>query len=319
MEVSATIEQAGDKGVSREGNAKLISCQEATIPCEEVAMTLSRQFPIHIIDTIGVAPEYQRLHRHDVLEINWIKSGSGHYIINGQRINFQEGDILLINSNDLHRAYEKEHLVMQVTAFDASWFVHDLRYEHDLLAPFAELGIHFTHLLSRDHSKLLQSILSDMQEEYNRSQPLHVSIVRSHLIRFLAYVSRYLRSEAPLSPDGAARHPSSEHDVKVRAAIQAMDRDFARPWTLKELAGLVYLSPSRFSAVFKQTVGVSPVEYLISVRIKHAVRLLESSDLQIINIALECGFRNLSNFYRLFKSSTGYAPSEVRSGGFTKR
>lgn len=316
--MSATIEQTGDKSVIQEESAEPMSCREAVIPCEEVASTFSRQFPIHIIDTIGVAPEYQRLHRHDVLEINWIKSGSGHYLINGRRIDFQQGDILLINSNDLHRAYEKENLVMQVTSFDASWFMHDLRYDQDLLAPFTELGVHFTHLLNRDHSKLLQSILSEMQEEYNRCRRLHVSIVRSHLIRFLAYVNRYLRSEAPL-PDAAASHAESVHDVKICSVIQVMEREFIRPWTLKELARLAYLSPSRFSAVFKQTVGVSPVEYLISIRIKHAVRLLESSNMQIIEIALECGFRNLSNFYRLFKSSTGYAPSEVRSGVFAKR
>ena len=99
---------------------------------------------------------------------------------------------------------------------------------------------------------------------------------------------------------------------KIRDALELMERHYAREWDLKTLSDRVYLSPARFSAVFKQALGVSPMEYLIKVRLSNAVRLLESSDRKIVDVAYECGFHNLSNFNRLFKCNVGVSPSHVR-------
>ena len=83
-------------------------------------------------------------------------------------------------------------------------------------------------------------------------------------------------------------------------------------WTLEELAALVYLSPSRFSEIFKQAVGMPPLLYLIHIRLENAVAMLEDNQLKIMDIALECGFRTLSNFNRLFKKHIGISPKESR-------
>ena len=87
-------------------------------------------------------------------------------------------------------------------------------------------------------------------------------------------------------------------------------------WTLQELSDLTHLSPSRFSALFQQAVGTSPHHYLIQLRLTHAVHLLETTDQKIIEIAETCGFRNLSNFNRLFKQHVGASPSEIRERAY---
>lgn len=55
------------------------------------------------------------------------------------------------------------------------------------------------------------------------------------------------------------------------------------------------------------------MDYLIQLRLSQAAHLLESTDKMIIEVAEECGFRNLSNFNRLFKQHVGKLPSEVRN------
>ncbi|OXS56260.1 AraC family transcriptional regulator [Cohnella sp. CIP 111063] len=285
----------------------------AEVPKEKFPM--AKQYPIYVADTVGVNSLYQKMHWHDVLEINLIKSGTGHYIINGQKFEFGQGDILLINSNDLHCAYETEGLVMLVVTFDPAWLHGHLRYDPDILSPFKEMGLRFANLLERKHPSLdgLRRTLLDLQEEHVGGRPSHVSMVYSHLLRFLAQVNRDFRMDDLRKP-GKKMNP--EQLQKVRKVIHAMERHFSHPWTLDELASLVYLSPSRFSDIFRRAAGISPLEYLIRIRLEHAVALLDTTDLKITEIAMECGFRTLSNFNRLFKQHLGSSPRTTKNRMF---
>jgi AraC-like DNA-binding protein len=283
--------------------------RSGNIPKEK--LVLAKHYPIQVVDTIGVTAYFQKLHWHDVLEINYIKSGTGYYIINGRTFEFQQGDILLINSNDLHCAYETKDLVMQVISFEASWFLSSLRYDPEILCPFKEMGVHFTNLLDREepHMDLLRGLLLELQEEHDKGGSSYGSMVYSNMLRFLAYVNRYFRRE--VVGKGKDSIGATQLD-KMRKVIYDMEQNFAYQWTLEELAGLVYLSPSRFSDLFRHAVGAPPLLYLIHIRLDHAVRLLESSDMKITDIALECGFRSLSNFNRLFKKHIGASPKISR-------
>ncbi|MBB6634277.1 helix-turn-helix transcriptional regulator [Cohnella thailandensis] len=280
------------------------------IPREKT--NLDKRFPIFIEDTIGVDSGYQKLHWHDALEINLIKSGTGYYIINGETFEFRQGDILLINSNDLHCAYETSDLVLQVISFDGSWLTGTLRYDPEILSPFKEMGVSFTNLLDREHPRIgkLRSLLLEMQQEHAGALRSHTSLVFACLHQFLAYVNRDFRFSAA---DGASRSQVNAAQLdKVRLVIHAMESDLVYPWTLNELSELVFLSPSRFCDIFRRTVGVPPQLYLIQLRLEKAVKLLGTTDLKIVDVAMECGFRNLSNFNRLFNRHFGYAPRTVR-------
>ncbi|GLX71416.1 AraC family transcriptional regulator [Paenibacillus glycanilyticus] len=269
---------------------------------------LPHAFPIVISQSEGVTPHFQRLHWHTALEINYISRGSGYYLINGTRHDFREGDIILINSNDLHRAFEQEELVMTVIMFDPAYFALEQRYDPELLIPFREIGLRFDNLLDRDHPMLsrLGAAILEMRSEYIRQEPHYEAVVRSQLVAFMAFVNRYFAKEQERN------HAHLRGMEVIRQALNLLEADIAYPWSLKELAAAVHLSPSRFSALFVQTVGTSPMDYLIQLRLSAAVNLLETSDKKMIEIAELSGFRNLSNFNRLFKQHIGKQPSEIR-------
>lgn len=275
-------------------------------------VVFSREYPIHLSDTIGVTTQYQRLHSHDALEINMIKAGTGYYIINGVTHDFQPGDIVLIDSAALHCAYEREGLVMQVITFDAAWFIGNQRSDPGVLSPFKEMGVYFTHILDRDnpHLPALRELLLAIQEEHVAARPSYVSVVYAYMLQFFVQVNRHFRQENVQQHTGSVSHAQLE---KMRLVIREMEDRYAHAWTLEELAALAYLSPSRFSDIFRRTVGVSPLMYLIQIRLEHAYQLLETSDLKIVDIAMECGFRTLSNFNRLFKRHVGTEPRHIRS------
>lgn len=279
------------------------------IPKEKVK--LAQHYPLIVVETIGVESVYQLMHWHDVLEINLIKSGSGYYIINGQTYQFEAGDVFLINSNDLHCAYETENLVMLVITFDPSWLVHGLRMDPELLSPFREMGKYYTNRLQRDHSSigLLRSLLLDLQEEHEGQRRSYSTMVHSLLLRFLATINREFRGGNLRDNEGSI---SAKQLERMKQVIMVMEERYSQPWTQEELAALVYLSPSRFSDIFKRAVGMPPMLYLIHIRLERALALLETGGMKITDIALECGFQTLTNFNRLFKKHIGITPGESR-------
>lgn len=268
-------------------------------------------FPFTASTTEGVNPGFQRLHWHQTLEMNYIRSGNGYYLINGMKIPFEQGDLVFINSNDLHRAFETKDLVMDIIMFDPSLLAIDLKYDPELMRPFREAGVDFSHIITHDKpvSRELAQLFHRMMEECRTKDDVFMSLIRADLIRFLGLANRHLQETPQQTVHLSMKHRGMH---VLRDVLHTMELNLGYGWTLNELADLAHLSPSRFSALFHQAVGTSPLNYLIQLRLTHAVHLLETTDLKIIGIAEECGFRNLSNFNRLFKQHIGLSPSELR-------
>ncbi|MCD7034616.1 AraC family transcriptional regulator [Metabacillus sp. GX 13764] len=82
--------------------------------------------------------------------------------------------------------------------------------------------------------------------------------------------------------------------------------------TIKDMAQKASLSPSRFSAVFKEKYRQAPHQYLLEMRIQHAIELLQTSMLSQEEIAEYCGFADIHHFSKAFKKRTGQPPGKYR-------
>lgn len=81
---------------------------------------------------------------------------------------------------------------------------------------------------------------------------------------------------------------------------------------LQELADIAHLSTDRFSHLFKEITGMSPVEYIINERINKACELLTNTSLSTTKIASECGFCTSSYFTQKFAQYMKVTPTEYR-------
>ncbi|QHT63810.1 helix-turn-helix transcriptional regulator [Paenibacillus lycopersici] len=86
----------------------------------------------------------------------------------------------------------------------------------------------------------------------------------------------------------------------------------SEPLTVREMAARANLSPSRFSAKFKEEFGVAPHRYLLRLRIQHAKELLADSAHGMEEIAAYCGFADIHHFAKMFKKETGTTPGAFR-------
>ena len=93
---------------------------------------------------------------------------------------------------------------------------------------------------------------------------------------------------------------------------QTLRQNLSHHWTIEEMAALVGLGTTAFTEKVKNYTGFSPLNYLITIRISEAIRLLKGQDLHITDIALDTGFYSSQHFSTTFKKLTGYTPSEFR-------
>ena len=101
---------------------------------------------------------------------------------------------------------------------------------------------------------------------------------------------------------------------KIRAAAEFIEAYYEQPIKLGDIAYKVNLSVSGLSHLFKEQMGVTPIEYLTNIRIERAKKLLLTTDKKCCNIYYEVGYNGQSHFSRKFKEVTGMTPLEFRAG-----
>lgn len=99
---------------------------------------------------------------------------------------------------------------------------------------------------------------------------------------------------------------------------KSLRQNLAHQWTVEEMAGLVGLGTTSFTEKVKNYSGFSPLNYLITIRISEAIKLLKRLDLNVTDIALDTGFYSSQHFSTTFKKLTGYTPSEFRKKNIVK-
>jgi len=126
-----------------------------------------------------------------------------------------------------------------------------------------------------------------------------------------ALVIHLLRHYSTLTQSIASPHSSFNH-TQLQQAIDYIHTYLNRDLSLAELASVVNISPTYFASLFKQTMGISPHQYVIQQRVERAKVMLMKTDLAIADIALQVGFSSQSHLTQQFKRLTGMTPKQIR-------
>ncbi|MBE9031032.1 helix-turn-helix domain-containing protein [filamentous cyanobacterium LEGE 11480] len=100
---------------------------------------------------------------------------------------------------------------------------------------------------------------------------------------------------------------------QLRQILDYIDAHLDQEIKLADLAQLLDMSQFHFSRLFKQSLGISPYQYLLQQRVERAKQLLKTTDRFITDIALTCGFNSHSHLSKQFRQLTGMTPKAYRS------
>ena len=117
------------------------------------------------------------------------------------------------------------------------------------------------------------------------------------------------------TPSGAPRSRSSAQPRPVADALVFMHENYAQELSLSDIAAAAHLSPFHLARVFKQSLGISPHQYLIQLRVNSARWLLSAGagDRSLAELANAVGFADQSHLTRHFKRVLGVTPRQLRN------
>lgn len=251
-------------------------------------------------------------HHHTEIELSFVLGGKGKFKVREKYYDILPGAVFLFPSNEVHwieRIDEGETLHLLDLKFEPRlvWSPQLNLFDDNCLRTL--FGSECTNYISPSDPVAAEigDIMREMHRECLGSEKGNEIVVKSDLYRLLVILLRHEKSDENLN---APKNP--ENLKNIEKAIQYINSNLSKKFTLDSLAEISCFSRTYFSALFKELNGVSPWEYINIKRIEKAKSMLADGNDTILYIANECGFGNLSNFNRIFKKITGKKPSDYR-------
>ncbi|GMK39194.1 hypothetical protein PCCS19_22480 [Paenibacillus sp. CCS19] len=251
-------------------------------------------------------------HFHSTYEIYYLMSGQRSFFIKDRTIAMEAGDVVIVSPNIVHRTInaampEHERLIVNMDPSYLGMTEQTGSAAPNVLQPLLDheyLVIRLPLLDRVSIDGLAEAIIREMREQKPGFELFAQTLVQQLLILCCRHAGQ--GSVQPVAS------PSAMHE-RISEIAQYINRHYMEDLSLQIVADKFYVSPYYLSRIFKEATGFTFVEYLSSVRIKEAKKLLEGSAMKVSQIAKKVGYGSVTHFNRVFKSVTGRAPLFYRN------
>lgn len=285
----------------------------------------TQSFPCAVYRTHSVGKgTFVKHHWHDEVEILYFSGGEFRLEINMESFSIRSECFYFINPGELHSIItESSHSHWE----DAVVFSPDLlsfdscdEAQIHLLKPIRNGKLLFPRCIAPGHPAFgpLRNAFGNIMRAFGQAVEDSVSdssLTTDDLTSQLYIKSSLLYILATLSAHRLFTPSEKNFDKRVesiKATLTYIKENYRGKIYLSDLAGRVNLNEQYFCRLFKKAIGCSPMTYVNEYRVKQARRLLEESDLPVMDICLECGFNNQGNFLQEFRKRTGTTPLQYR-------
>ncbi len=157
------------------------------------------------------------------------------------------------------------------------------------------------------HAKLT-ALMDAAQDEYEAHEVCYAMPIRANLYLMMTELLRHYGGEKR-GDDRMVYH----NIMRMKPVLDRIECDYAGKMTIPSLAAELCLTPDPFTRIFREGVGVPPVEYINRVRLHHALALLAETSLPVSEVAERSGFFSMQYFYRIFRETLGNSPLAFRN------
>ena len=278
--------------------------------------------PVNVVRVATTGPE-ESAHPHDATEVEHyhefaelvvILEGKGMQRIGGMDYPVQAGDVFLFQGRQSHYFHDRKNLVMVNVMYDADTLALPVNYLKRIpgyhamfiLEPHYRKTHKFSSRLHLGSIELghLEEMLNSMMDEQRRKPPGHEAALYAGLVRMVVYLSRQYTK---------VQSSEAKELLRLGGILGEIEQNVGGKATLADMARKAGLSKVHFIRLFKRATGDTPLQYRVKNRVRKAMALLrDSPDLNITDVAYQCGFNDSNYFTRMFRKVAKTTPLKYR-------
>lgn len=259
-------------------------------------------------------PRSLEMHTHDFCEMVYVFSGTGKHITEQGVYDIGPGDLFVIPPHRGHSYADREHMALVNIMFDlkrlpfpAEHLMSDSYFQAFFLPNESisdDFRIQNKLELAGDDQVKIEALIRKMLGEYNQAKKARSVILIALLAELFVDIVRFCSAE---------RYASSKDLFLLQNILQYMADNCAKQLTIPALAKKFGLSQKNLERLFLQSVKMSPVSYLIDLRLQIAAEKMRTVKSNISEIAFQCGFSDSNYFTKLFRRKYGMSPRSFRN------
>ncbi|MGI8950699.1 MAG: AraC family transcriptional regulator [Chitinophagaceae bacterium] len=253
-------------------------------------------------------------HFHSEFELVYIIESFGKRIIGDTIENFKEGDLVFLGSNlphvwlcdELYHEKKPDKKARSIVIYFDRNIFSEIFYE-----------LKETQKINKLFEAASRGIKITGNKQIEIAAKMHELMHKKNFERIICFLEilhsisiaeevEYINNK--VYPDNKKRSYSD----RLAEVCKYINTNFKNKIMLKDVAAIAHLTPPSFCRLFKNRLNKNFVEYLNEVRISQACKYLIDTDWDVSQIAYACGFKTVSNFNKLFKLNTKFAPGEYR-------
>lgn len=243
------------------------------------------------------SPGYTYSNFRDMYIVHIVKSGYGVFETNGQRYNIKPNDAYIVRPNSL---------AIQTADLKEPWEFSFFAFNGE----FAEYLVDKTIFKENSVTTLENNDICDLVSKYavklNENSRYEMRNLEC-LFELLSYFENDYKVFSSVNQDD---DPYYKYIYTVKKYISL---NFSKPIKIADIANQLNINRSHLYRVFKEYTGKSLEEYLISVRLNEARRLLDDTDFSTSVISTMVGYAQYSSFFKMFKNYIGMTPLEYKN------
>ena len=250
----------------------------------------------HSIDEIPNPNDFY-MHAHDYLELYYFISGKGQYIVEGTRYDLTSGDILVMMPSEAHMLQIEPIMPYERITVQFTPDIFSSIASSDLLRAF----------LRRPLGQLNQYHQNDFIEKCFKNMT-NTRENADCYTRTLAYLLPIVYELGKAYDERSDTFEYQESSSGANNIIGFVNTNLFNDISVDSIAKHFYLSRSQINRIFKQATGKSVWEYVLIKRLLQARRRIKDGE-HIGTVAISCGFKDYSAFFRAYKKQFKTSPS----------
>lgn len=251
------------------------------------------------------------LHWHNDWELIHIRSGSMLMQLDNVFLETTAGNVLLVRGGVLHGSVPRD-CIYDCFVFDLHGLFRGLDAAKEYLRPFYRQTLLPQQLYTPEEHPDICRIAKTLMDTYRTPDasvcPELDTIACLGRIFSLIHKGN-LYTAAPESTDQLHRLD------QIKSVLEYIDANYAADLSLQTLSSVVGITPKYFCRIFSSIMHQSPMDYVNSYRIERATFLLDSSNMSVTTVGMECGYPDSSYFTKVFKKYKGVSPKQYRKAG----